>query len=133
LPAGVAVAAPPVVYLLAYNFAYLHPTINPNLATGAAFAGILAYLGFTGSLGLVAKLTMMDHMKRVTWAPGVPLRERWFREEERAALDKISCAWGFQETWKHGEEAGPEWIGLREYIGLKGMVLDRVEFMEGLN
>ncbi|KAI1130864.1 hypothetical protein F5Y10DRAFT_234946 [Nemania abortiva] len=133
LPLGAFAATPVAAYILASNFSGLQQTMDSATATGVAFAGILAYVGFTGSLGAVALVTANDQMKRVTWAPGVPLRKRWIREEERAALDKIACAWGFQEKWRQGEEEGADWDALREYIGQKGMMLDRTELMEGMD
>jgi len=80
----------------------------------------------------VAVTTANDNMDRVTWAPGIPLRDRYMREEERAAIDKIAGSWGFRENWRRGEEEGEDWDVLREWIGNKGMILDRVELMEGM-
>ncbi|KAI1764265.1 hypothetical protein GGR53DRAFT_520454 [Hypoxylon sp. FL1150] len=133
LPAGTFAATPIAAYILATNFSSLQNTMDGATATNVAFAGILAYVGFTASIGIVALTTANDQMRRVTWAPGMPLRIRWMREEERAALDKIACAWGFQEKWRQGEEEGADWDALREYIGQKGMVLDRTELMEGMD
>ncbi|KAI4861012.1 hypothetical protein F4820DRAFT_83346 [Hypoxylon rubiginosum] len=133
LPAGTFAATPIAAYILATNFSSLQSTMDGAAATNVAFVGILAYVGFTASIGLVALTTANDQMRRVTWAPGVPLRTRWMKEEERAALDKIACAWGFQEKWRQGEEEGGDWDALREYIGQKGMVLDRTELMEGMD
>ncbi|KAI1825542.1 hypothetical protein F4861DRAFT_194953 [Xylaria intraflava] len=133
LPAFSIAVTPVTAYLLARQFASFQEAMDNATATGVAFAGILAYVGFTASLGLVAVTTANDQMRRVTWAPGMPLRERWIREDERAALDKIACAWGFKEPWRQGEEDGADWNALREYIGQKGMILDRTELMEGMN
>ncbi|GAW16499.1 hypothetical protein ANO14919_059280 [Xylariales sp. No.14919] len=133
LPLGAFVTTPIAAYILATNFSGLQQTMDSATATGVAFTGIIAYVGFTASLGIVAVMTANDQMKRVTWAPGTPLRKRWIREEERAALDKIACAWGFQESWRQGEEEGADWDALREYIGQKGMTLDRTELMEGMD
>ncbi|KAI1735313.1 hypothetical protein F4680DRAFT_435558 [Xylaria scruposa] len=133
LPLGAFAATPFAAYVLASNFSGMQQTMDSATATNVAFAGILAYVGFTASLGMVALTTANDQMKRVTWAPGMALRKRWIREEERAALDKIACAWGFQEPWRQGEEEGRDWDALREYIGQKGMMLDRTELMEGMD
>ncbi|KKA26757.1 hypothetical protein TD95_000868 [Thielaviopsis punctulata] len=133
LPLIFASVVPATAYGLAQAFAKYNSTIDPATATSLAFVGIMGYIGFTGTMGVVARMSMMDHMKRVTWFPGTPFRQRWLREEERAAMDKIAMAWGFQETWKHGEETGVEWENLKEYLGHKQMLLDRVEFMEGMN
>lgn len=112
---------------------YWQNTMDITTATGIGVAGISGYFFVVGGLGMIAKLSAKDQMKRVTWLPGTPLRYRWMREEEREALDKIACAWGFKESWRHGEETGAEWEGLREHMGYRQMILDRVEFMEGMN
>jgi hypothetical protein len=132
LPTTGVVAAPVAAYVVASKLALLQTTMDSEMATNVAFAGILAYTFFTGTIGVVALTTANDQMDRVTWAPGIPLRERWMREEERAALDKVAGAWGFRETWRRGEEEGEDWDALKEWIGNKGMILDRVELMEGM-
>ena len=132
LPATGMAVAPLAAYTIASQFALLQNSMDSAMATNVAFAGILAYTFFTGTIGVVAITTANDQMDRVTWAPGMPLRERWIREEERAAMDKIAGAWGFRETWRRGEEEGEDWDALREWIGGKGMMLDRVELMEGM-
>lgn len=132
LPATGVAVAPVAAYTIASQLAVLQTTMDSAMATNVAFAGILAYTFFTGTIGIVAITTANDQMDRVTWAPGMPLRERWMREEERAAIDKIAGSWGFRETWRRGEEEGEDWDALREWIGGKGMILDRVELMEGM-
>lgn len=132
LPATAAAVAPVAAYTIATQLATLQTTMDSEMATNVAFAGIMAYTLFTGTIGVVAITTANDQMDRVTWAQGLPLRERWMREEERAAIDKIAGSWGFRETWRRGEEEGEEWDALREWIGMKGMILDRVELMEGM-
>lgn len=132
IPAGGAVALPVAAYTLATQLSQLQTNMDSGLATNVAFAGIMAYTLFTGTIGIVAITTANDQMDRVTWAPGIPLRERWIREEERHAIDKIAGAWGFRETWRRGDEEGADWDALREWIGLKGMMLDRVDLMEGM-
>lgn len=80
----------------------------------------------------MALTTSNDQMERVTWATGMPLWERWVREEERAAVDRVVLNWGFRERWRWGEEEGVEWEGLKDWAGLRGMVVDRVGLMEGM-
>ncbi|KAI0454748.1 hypothetical protein F5B21DRAFT_474004 [Xylaria acuta] len=133
LPLGTFAATPVAAYILASNLSGLQQAMDSAVATSVAFAGIIAYVGFTASIGFVALTTANDQMKRVSWAPGIALRKRWIREEERAALDRIACAWGFQETWRQGDEEGADWNALREYIGQKGMMLDRTELMDGMD
>jgi hypothetical protein len=132
LPATGLTVAPVAAYIVASQFADFQTTMDSAMATNVAFAGILAYVGFTATIGVVAVTTANDQMDRVTWAQGMPLRERWIREDERAAIDKIAGAWGFRETWRRGEEEGEDWDALREWIGRRGMILDRVELMEGM-
>lgn len=131
-PATVAVTAPLAIYLVASNLAQFQTSFDQRTATAVATAAILAYVGFTGSMGLLAVLTQNDHMRRVTWAPGISLRERWLHEEERAALDKVACSFGFSQAHRYGEEEGAEFQALRQFVLRKGMVLDRVELMEGM-
>jgi hypothetical protein len=123
---------PPAAYTLATRFSDYQNTMDPAMATNIAMAAMMTYSVCVGSIGYVALTTANDQMVRVTWAPGVPLWERWVREEERAALDTLSQAWGFASTEKWGEEEGEEWDYLKEFCGLKGMMLDRVELMDGM-
>ncbi|KAJ5166943.1 uncharacterized protein N7482_005724 [Penicillium canariense] len=125
-------AAPAACFTLASWASTFQNTMDTSTATGIAFAASLAYVAGTSSMGILAITTANDQMKRVTWLSGVPLRHRWLREEERAALDKVSCAWGFQDPYMHGEEIGEEWDSLREFIGMRGMILDKTELMEGM-
>ncbi|KAE8444255.1 hypothetical protein EG329_000755 [Mollisiaceae sp. DMI_Dod_QoI] len=132
LPATGVAVAPVAAYTIASQLAGLQTTMDSAMATQVAFVGILAYVGFTATVGVVAVTTANDQMDRVTWAQGVPLRERWIREEERAAIDKVAGAWGFREIWRRGEEEGHDWDVIREWIGRRAMMLDRVELMEGM-
>jgi len=124
--------APVAAYAVASKLSLYQTTMDPTVATNIAFVGILGYIGFTTVVGVVAITTANDQMERITWTPGMPLRERWIREEERAACDRIAGAWGFREIWKRGEEEGEEWDALREWVGHRGMILDRTELMEGM-
>ncbi|MCJ1372282.1 hypothetical protein MMC20_003505 [Loxospora ochrophaea] len=132
LPISAVFLAPLATYAVASQLSHLQNTMDPTIATNVAFAGVLTYLGATATMGYVTITTANDQMDRVTWATGMPLRERWLREEERAMLDRVACAWGFKERSKRGEEEGQEWSMLREWIGLRGMILDRAELMEGM-
>ncbi|KAK3116500.1 hypothetical protein LTR53_003104 [Teratosphaeriaceae sp. CCFEE 6253] len=133
LPLSGLVVLPLGAYTLSTTFAttYQH-TMAPQYATGVAFAGIMAYVVHVGTIGYVAITTSNDQMDRVTWAQGVPLWERWIREEERAAIDRVAGSWGFAQREKRGEEEGEEWSVLREFVGMRGMELDRAELMEGM-
>ncbi|KAK1837230.1 hypothetical protein QBC39DRAFT_246673 [Podospora conica] len=124
---------PIAIYLLATNFSLLQNSMEPTMARNVAFAAILAYVGFTATIGGVAATTTNDQMKRVTWAPGTPLRQRWLREEERAAYDRVAVGFGFSEQTRWGEEEGEEFLLLREFLLRRGMILDAVELMPGMN
>ncbi|KAL1862332.1 hypothetical protein Plec18170_001158 [Paecilomyces lecythidis] len=125
-------AAPAASYVIASWASTLQNTMDESTARGLIFSAILAYVGFTSSVGIVAITSSNDQMERVVWIPGVPLRQRWLREEERAALDKVAVAWGFKDPWMRGEEEGEEWEALREFIGMRGMILDKTDLMEGM-
>lgn len=133
VPIAAFAAAPAAVFILARNLSQLQNTMDDANATAVAFAGVLTYVACTAAFGVFSVATQNDQMKRVTWAPGMALRDRWMREEERAALDTVACAFGFSEKHRWGEEQGVEFQTLREYILRKGMILDRVELMEGMS
>nr|POE47784.1 hypothetical protein CFP56_01115 [Quercus suber] len=128
---GLAVA-PVAAYTLSSSFSIWQDTMSSDYATGLAFAGIMTYVAAVGTMGYITVTTANDQMDRVTWAQGVPLWERWIREEERAAIDRVAGAWGFKDIERRGDEDGEEWQGLKEFVGLNGMVLDRVELMDGM-
>lgn len=131
--AGVGLA-PFGAYVLASQFAMFPSAADPTSMTLVAFGGGLTYLSVVASMGFIALTTANDQMQRVTWATGTPLRERWIREEERAAMDKVVLGFGFSQAQKSrwGDESGPEWEYLREWIGERGLITDRVELMEGM-
>lgn len=123
---------PAAAYTLADTLARYQDEVDHSLALKYAFAGMIAYVCFTGSIGMVALMTSNDQMVRVTWVVGTPLRQRWLREEERAALDRVAQAWGFEEPNKRGFEEGEGWELLREVATRKGMYLDNPTLMEGM-
>ena len=129
--AGLALA-PAAAYVTANQLAQYQHSMDHQMATNMAFVGIVAYVGFTATIGLVAIATANDQMDRITWAMGTPLRERWLREDERALVDRVAGAWGFQGENKRGEEEGGEWEALREWALMRGMILDKPELMEGM-
>ncbi|EFX03885.1 hypothetical protein CMQ_813 [Grosmannia clavigera kw1407] len=133
LPGFAVVAVPLATYSLATQLAAVQTTLDDGAATAMAFAAILAYVGFTGAIGAVANATANDQMRRVTWSPGTPLRERWLREDERAAFDKVTCAFGFTDAYRYGEEEGADFQALREYVMRKGMLIDQNEMLEGMS
>lgn len=132
VPLGGLAAVPAASYAIASWASSLQNTMDPSTATGIALAAILTYVGGTSSMGVLAIVTANDQMERVVWMPGMPLRQRWLREEERAALDKVAVAWGFRNPWMRGEEEGEEWDNLHEFIGMRGMILDKSDLMPGM-
>ncbi|KAK3635908.1 hypothetical protein LTR56_014446 [Elasticomyces elasticus] len=133
IPLSGLVILPLAAYTLSSQYAaFFQSSMSPGYATGVAFTGIMAYVVHVSTIGYVAITTSNDQMDRVTWAQGVPLWERWIREEERAAIDKVAGKWGFEGREQRGEEEGEEWGVLREWVGRRGMELDRRELMEGM-
>lgn len=132
LPIGALTLAPVIIYSLAKRLADIQNTMDTDVAIKMACVGMFSYLAATVTTGFLAITTYNDQMDRVTWMPGVPLSERWLREEERAAFDKIAQAWGFKERWRRGEEEGPEWETLRDGCGEKGMILDKMSLMDDM-
>jgi len=127
-----AAAAPFALYTLASSISSYQNMLPTENFTAIAFAGMLTYTTAIGTIGYVALTTSNDQMERITWATGLPLWQRWAREEERAAVDRVARAFGFREKWRWGEEEGEEWDGLREWTGERGMVLDKIGLMEGM-
>lgn len=133
LPAVLAGITPLALYMIAQELSVYSGFIDPWTFKMYAFFGLSTYVLCTGTLGFVALTTHNDHHDRVVWRPGVPLLDRFLKEDERAALDRIACAWGFKEAWKRGDEEGDDWEGLRQWILLRGMVLDKPDLMPGMN
>ena len=132
VPIAGAVAAPFAVYALASQISNFQHSMDPGTATKMTFAAITTYILATSTIGIVAITTRNDQMERVTWATGLALRERWIREPERAAVDKVATAWGFKDVGRRGEEEGEEWELLKEWAGNRGMMIDRADLMEGM-
>ncbi|KAG9186971.1 hypothetical protein G6011_10079 [Alternaria panax] len=133
LPGVLTAMTPLALYMIAQELSVYSGFIDPRTFKLYAFMGMSTYVMCTGTLGFVALTTHNDHHDRVVWRPGVPLLDRYLREDERAALDRIACAWGFKELWRRGDEEGEDWEGLRQWILLRGMVLDKPDLMPGMN
>lgn len=131
-PFAAACATPFALYELATQIGEYHGYLEPDKFKYYCFMGMMTYVFCTGSLGYVA-FTTSTTCERINWKPGTRLTERWVREEERAALDKIASAWGFKEAWKRGDEEGEEWAGLRTWCFLRGMWLDKPDLLPGMN
>ena len=132
LPALAVSSTPLIAYAGAKWLSTYQNVWDEDMAIYTTMAGSLAYIGTLSTIGYVAITTWNDQMQRVTWAIGTPMTQRWLREEERMYFDRIALAWGFQERWRRGEEQGEEWEGLREECGVRSMVLDRTELMDGM-
>ncbi len=131
-PATALALVPTAAYVLASQLAHLQHSMDNQVATQMLCVGIVAYVGFTAMIGFVAVTTSNDQMDRITWQRGTPLTERWLREDERALVDQVAGAWGFQDISLRGEEDSAEWEALREWAGSRGLVLDSPELMEGM-
>ncbi|KAF2657557.1 hypothetical protein K491DRAFT_654690 [Lophiostoma macrostomum CBS 122681] len=133
IPGSAVLATPLGLYMIAQELSVYSGYLDPMFYKWYAFAGMMTYVFGTGTLGFVALTTYNHHFDRVVWQLGTPLFERWLREDERAALDRIAGAWGFKETWKRGDETGPEWEGLKKLCLLRAMILDKTDLMPGMN
>lgn len=132
LPIGGIATMPIACYGIASYLSTLQNVMDPVTATAISYGAVLTYAGVSSSFGILALITFNDQMERVVWTLGTPLRQRWAREEERAAFDKVAQAWGFKDVYKRGEEEGEQWENLREAIGMRGMILDKTELMPGM-
>ena len=132
LPLTAIALSPLAAYNIAWQMCKDSDLVDPQTLTNYATVGIIAYLGFTITIGFVALTTANDQMDRITWIPGTPLSERWNREEERALLDRVAGAWGLKNPEKRGSEEGKEWEELRNWAFGRGMYLDKPELMEGM-
>ncbi|CAI6250475.1 unnamed protein product [Periconia digitata] len=133
VPGVLAALTPLGLYTIAQELSLYSGYIDPAMFKLYTFMGMSTYVLCTGTLGFVALTTYNDNHKRVVWRPGMPLLDRYMREDERAAMDRIACAWGFKEEWRRGDEEGEEWEGLKELVLLRGMILDKPDLMPGMN
>ncbi|PVH96409.1 hypothetical protein DM02DRAFT_119223 [Periconia macrospinosa] len=133
VPGLLAAITPLGLYMIAQELSQYSGYIDPGMFKLYSFLGMSTYVLCTGTLGFVALTTHNDNHNRVVWRPGMPLLDRYMREDERAAMDRIACAWGFKEEWRRGDEEGEEWEGLRQLILLRGMILDKPDLMPGMN
>lgn len=123
---------PIVAYAGADWVAHWQNTMDVEMSRYTAIAGALAYIGTLTTIGFVAVTTSNDQMQRVVWRPGTKLSARWVREHERAFFDRLALAWGFQESYRWGEEQGQDWQRLRDECGMRDMILDKTDLMEGM-
>jgi hypothetical protein len=127
-----AALTPIVAWSFAEKVAAWQVAWDPPMAKFVVMSSTMAYIGTLGVVGFVALMTYNDHFERVVWQPGMNLRDRWIREEERLYFDRVAVAWGFKEKWKRGEEQGEEWEALREFVGMRSMILDKTDLLEGM-
>ena len=127
-----AVLTPMAAIPLAQMFASTTQAADPHELMTWTWVGILTYVGAVGGLGYIATTTFNDHMKRVTWLPGLALRRRWLREDERAAADRVALAWGFKQQSKWGLEEGADWELFKTWCIHRHMLVDAPELMEGM-
>ncbi|KAH0844900.1 hypothetical protein AYO21_04173 [Fonsecaea monophora] len=125
-------ATPLIAYAGADWVSHWQNTMDVEMAKYTAIAGAVAYIGTLSTIGFVAVTTYNDQMQRVVWRPGTHLSSRWLREDERRFFDRLALAWGFQEESRWGEEHGAEWQRLRDECGLRDMILDKTDLMEGM-
>ena len=132
LPLAAWAALPFVAYTGADWLAHYQNTMDEDYARTIVLAASGAYIFTTSIIGFTAVTTYNDQMERVSWQPGYRLRDRWLHEEERLYFDRLAMAWGFKEKSRRGEEQGEEWEALREFLGMRMMVLDKTSLLEGM-
>ncbi|OAP60617.1 hypothetical protein AYL99_05619 [Fonsecaea erecta] len=132
VPGLIVGATPLIAYAGADWVSHWQNTMDVEMAKYTAIAGAVAYIGTLSTIGFVAVTTYNDQMQRVVWRPGTHLSSRWLREDERRFFDRLALAWGFQEKSRWGEEHGAEWQRLRDECGLRDMILDKTDLMEGM-
>lgn len=132
LPFAAFAALPFVAYTGADWLSHYQNTMDEAHARLIVMMASSAYIGTLSIVGFVALTTYNDQMERVSWQPGYRLRDRWLHEEERLYFDRVAMAWGFKEKWRRGEEQGEEWEALREFLGMRMMVLDKTSLLEGM-
>lgn len=128
---GVA-ALPALAYAGASWVAKTQNTMDYEMAKYTSIAAAMAYIGTLSTIGYVAITTSNDQMERVVWRPGTHLNQRWLREDERRAFDRLALAWGFENKGRWGEEVGEDWQTLRDECGARSMILDKTDLMEGM-
>ena len=137
----VAYAAVPTASLAVIPYGFWHAgawlaqyqhTMPPWEARGYFFLGLTTWFYLTMGFGGMAALGRNSRIDRVTWEQGTLFHVRWMREEERWFLDRIANHWGFKDRRRRGEEEGPEWEALRDYCGMRAMVLDAAHLMDDM-
>ena len=123
---------PPFAYFLATKFSAWQTVLSESSALWSSFIAICCYTYCVSAIGTFSYITRNDHHERISWQDGIPLWERWAREDERAMMEKVAAAWGFKEKDRRGEEEGEEWEALKELTAMRDMLLDRTELMENM-
>lgn len=127
------VAALPVIAFSASSYvAATQNTMDYEVSQLTAFAASMAYIGTMGTIAFCAITSTNDQMERVVWRPGTYLTSRWVREEEREFFDRLALAWGFQNRSRWGEEQGDDWQTLRDECGMRDMILDKTDLLDGM-
>jgi hypothetical protein len=132
LPFAAWAALPFVAYTGADWLAHYQNTMDEEYARDIVLMASGAYIATLSIIGFTAITTYNDQMERVSWQPGYRLRDRWLHEEERLYFDRLAMAWGFKERSRRGEEQGEEWEALREFLGMRMMVLDKTSLLDGM-
>lgn len=125
-------ALPALAYAASTWVASTQNTMDFEMAKYTSVAAAMAYIGTLSTIGFVAITTSNDQMERVVWRPGTHLSARWLREEEREFFDRLALAWGFEDKARWGEEVGEDWQTLRDECGMRDMILDKTDLMEGM-
>lgn len=124
--------SPAAAYTLAASYANFQDRLDPERAMWSSMLCFMTYFIMVAISGFAAVTTDARNHDRITWRPGTPLNQRWYREQERLFTDRIAQAWGFQDYLKRGLEEGEDWENLRAWAMTRNMDLDKAELLEGM-
>ena len=133
LPPALGLAAAPLGFWEVADWAAAWQNTMPAAeARGYWFVGLTVWFGLLAGFGGLSVVTINRRIDRVSWQPGTLFHERWAREEERLMIERIAAHWGFVERQRRGEEVGEQWDALRDYCGMRDMVLDQPSQMDDM-
>lgn len=124
--------SPAAAYTLAASYANFQDRLDPERAMWSSMLCFMTYFIMVAISGFAAVTTDARNHDRITWRPGTPLNQRWYREQERLFTDRIAQAWGFKDYLKRGLEEGEDWENLRAWAMTRNMDLDKAELLEGM-
>ena len=132
VPSVALALSPAAAYTLAASYANFQDRLDPERAMWSSMLCFMTYFVMVAISGFAAVTTDARNHDRITWRPGTPLNQRWYREQERLFTDRVAQAWGFKDYLKRGLEEGEDWENLRAWAMTRNMDLDKAELLEGM-